>query len=236
MPTRRQLLATLGASVARATPLVQSRPRGKLRIGVVGGGFGSSFQWHEHPDCTVVAVSDLRPDRRDRLSSVYRCSRTYNELRELIRDKEVDAVAVFTPAPDHVAHAVAAMQAGKHVISAVPAAMDLEGCQQLLDTVKKTGRLYMMDETGYYHPEVMTCRQWNHEGKFGTIFYSEAEYFHDLGGRRAKQAGLMYDAEGKPTWRYGLPPLRYITHCSGPVVSVIGERLVEVAAPGWGEE
>jgi predicted dehydrogenase len=227
----------LGGVAALAAPaIVQSRPGGKVRVGIVGGGFGSTFQFHEHPDCEVVAVADLRADRRDRLSTVYKCSRAYKELNELTRDPEVDAVGIFTPAPDHVAHSVAAMKAGKHVLSAVPAAMDLEGCRLLLDTVKKTGRIYMMAETGHYHPEVMTCRQWNKEGKFGKLFYSEAEYLHDLGGKRARERLLMYDAEGKPTWRYGLPPLRYITHCTGPVVSVTGERLVEVAALGWGED
>ena len=238
-PSRRKFLAKVGMAAAPALLRSQAgRPQasGKVRIGIVGGGFGTTFQWHEHPDCQVTAVADRRADRRDRLSSTYRCPRVYHELEELIRDPEVEAVGVFTPAPDHVAHAVAAMQAGKDVLSAVPAAMTLEECQRLLETVKKTGRTYMMAETGYYHPEVMTCREWRRQGRFGTIFYSEAEYFHDLGGRRARQYGLMYDRDGQPTWRFGLAPLRYITHCSGPVVSVTGERLVEVAALGWGED
>ncbi len=55
------LAGTLLAS--RASIAVNSAPR-KVRIGVVGGGFGCSFQWHEHPDCIVQAVSDLREDRR----------------------------------------------------------------------------------------------------------------------------------------------------------------------------
>jgi len=39
----------------------------KIRIGIVGGRFGTSFQFHEHPGCIVEAVSDLRPERQDRL-------------------------------------------------------------------------------------------------------------------------------------------------------------------------
>ena len=35
----------------------------EVRIGVVGGRFGASFQFHEHPDCIVEAVSDLRARR-----------------------------------------------------------------------------------------------------------------------------------------------------------------------------
>ena len=71
-------------------------------MGVMGGGFGASFYWHEHPNCVVHAVSDLITERRDRLCSVYKCDRAYGSLEELIRDPEIDAVAVFSGAPDHV--------------------------------------------------------------------------------------------------------------------------------------
>ncbi len=48
---------------------VTTAPR-KIRLGVVGGDFG--FYRHEHPDCIVAAVSDLRPERRKPLMEVYR--------------------------------------------------------------------------------------------------------------------------------------------------------------------
>jgi hypothetical protein len=88
---------------------------------------------------------------------------------------------------------------------------------------------YMMAETSYYRPEVITCREWAREGKFGTIFYSEAEYHHE------GLIPLMFDERGLPTWRHGFPPLLYPTHCTGIVVPVTGERLAEVQAIGWGD-
>src|SRR5262245_58029857 len=45
----------------------------KLRIGVVGGGFGAAFQWHQHPHCVVTGVTDLRADRRGALRTMYKC-------------------------------------------------------------------------------------------------------------------------------------------------------------------
>lgn len=36
----------------------------KLRIGVVGGGFGAHFPWHRDPNCVVTGISELREDRR----------------------------------------------------------------------------------------------------------------------------------------------------------------------------
>jgi predicted dehydrogenase len=223
--TRRGFLGSLGASAV----LARQRSAGPVKVGVVGGGFGSSFQWHLHPNAKVAAVCDIRPDRLQRLSEVYRCGAVYKNFRELLKHPELDAVAVFTPAPLHVWMAVESMKAGKHVISAVPAGLSIEECERLLECVKSTGMKYMMAETSYFRPETMTCMEWSREGRFGTIFYSEAEYHHE------GLLPLMYDDRGFPTWRYGFPPMLYPTHSTGMVVPVTGERLVEVQAIGWGD-
>jgi len=201
----------------------------KVRIGVVGGNFGCSFYWHEHPNSVVTACCDIREDRRQRMREVYKCDTLYAKFGELVADKNVDAVAVFTPAPLHVWMSVQAMKAGKHVISAVPAAMSLEECEELLAAVKTTGMTYMMAETSRYHPGVMLARDWYQQGKFGTIFYSESEYHHE------GLIELFFDERGLPTWRHGFPPMHYPTHCTSMLLGVTGERLTEVTCHGWGD-
>lgn len=220
--------AALGSALA-ASSLSGAEPSGrKLRVGIVGGRFGLGFQFHEHPDCIVQAVSDLRPERRAALQKTYRCETAYESLEKLILDPKIEAVALFTPAPDHVRHVTAALRAGKHVLCAVPAAMTLEECQQLLDTVKQTGLTYMMAETSYYQQPTISARQFYQQGKFGEIFYTESEYHH---------AGLesLYFENGQRTWRHGLPPMHYPTHCTAHLVSITGERLTEVSCLGWGD-
>jgi len=225
--TRRGLLQGLTAAVA-AQPGLRAAPK-KVRIGIVGGRFGAEFQWHLDPDCEVAAVCDIAPPRLARLAKVYRCENTYHSFREMLRHPGLDAVGVFTPAPLHAWIGSEAMKAGKHVISAVPAGLSVEQLELLLDTVKRTGMKYMMAETSYYRQEIIACREMAREGKFGTIFYSEAEYHHE------GLTELMYDDRGYPTWRYGFPPMLYPTHCTGMVVPVTGERLSEVYAIGWGD-
>jgi len=202
---------------------------GKIRMGVVGGGFGTSFYWHEHPDCVVEAVSDLRPERRQLLKDTYKCDKSYESLEKLILDKNVDAVSVFTGAPDHVRHSVACLRAGKHVMCAVPAAMTVEEGEELLDTVKETGLTYMMAETSYYHQSVISARKWYKEGKFGEIFYTESEYHHP------GLEPLFFENE-KRTWRYGFPPMHYPTHCTSYLIGVTRERLTKVSCVGWGDD
>jgi len=232
-----QLVRAAAATIGPATPAVEARgevaprkPSDKVvRIGVVGGNFGSTFQWHLDPNCKVTAVCDLRDDRLDKMVKIYGPAARYKDFRQFLKHPELDAVAVFTPLPLHVWMATEAMKAGKHVVSAVPAGMSVEELELLLETVKKTGLKYMMAETSFYYPEIITCREWARQGKFGTLFYTEAEYHHE------GLLELMYDERGFPTWRYGLPPLHYPTHSVGMVVPVTGERMVEVRAIGWGD-
>jgi predicted dehydrogenase len=223
--SRRNFLKHSGLALAGAMALpqgaiaVNTAPK-KVRIGVVGGGFGTAFQWHEHPDCVVQAVSDLREDRRKGLMKVYNCPTAYNSLEELVLAKDIDAVAIFTDA----------MKNGKHVISAVPAAWaTIELAELLLETVKKYGLTYMMAETGHYQQTTISARKFYEQGKFGSLFYCEAEYQHP-------GLEVLYFWDGKRTWRYGVAPMHYPTHCTSQLVSVTGERLTEAVCHGWGDD
>ena len=206
----------------------------RIRMGIVGGGFGASFQWHLDPQCEVEAVSDLIPARRSRLQRVYRCEKAYESLEKLVLDPKVEAVAVFTGAPDHARHVVEAMKHGKHVISAVPACLTLEEAELLKQTKEHTGLRYMMAETSYYRAACMFARQLWADGKFGRFLYSEVEYYHH-NVQRVGAAKALY--KGKPTprgWRWGYPPMFYSTHSTAFHVGVTRERFTEACCLGWG--
>lgn len=230
-------MSSIVAGTALAPGIVQAQAQGrklpsrKLRIGVVGGGFGADMPWHEHPDCVVEAVSDLREDRRKALAERFKCSKVYDSLAELIKDKDVDAVAVFTEAPNHVKHAVECLKAGKHVASAVPAATSLDDAERLLEAVTRSGLTYMMFETSYYRQGAISARQFYQQGKFGDLFYTEAEYFHP--NPPGYISPLWTGPDGKRTWRWALPPMWYPTHATAFLISVTGERLTEVTCLGF---
>jgi predicted dehydrogenase len=135
------------------------------------------------------------------------------------------------------------------VISAVPAGLSEADLERLLAAVKKSGLKYMMAETSRFRADVMSCIEWAREGRFGTIFYSEAEYHHSGDNEfcygesfecqtcqvEAYNAGRFRAAQGVETWSC-LPPMFYPTHATGLVLPVIGERFTEVTAMGWGDK
>lgn len=223
-------LAALGMSAALNPSFATPQSSKKLRIGIVGGRFGCSFQFHEHPNCIVEAVSDLRPERRESLMKTYQCTKSYDSLELLVKDKNIDAVGVFTEGPNHVKHVLECLKHGKHVLCAVPAIWgSVEEAETLFEVVKKSGLIYMMAETSYYQQFTISARKFNQEGKFGNIYYCESEYQHD---------GLeeLYFENGKRTWRHGVAPMHYPTHCTAHLLSVTGERLTQVSCNGWGDD
>lgn len=195
----------------------------KVRIGVVGGGFGCGFQWHNHPNCVVEAVSDLQPERCKRLMEVYRCEKSYESLEKLVLDPKIEAVAVFTDAPSHGRHCVDVMNHGKHCVCAVPAAFTLEDIQKLKETKEKTGLRYMMAESSSYHADQYNMKLIYEHGGFGRIIYSEGEYYHYN----------VDTAWGYKEWRNALPPMFYPTHATAYYIGVTRKRYTAVSCLGF---
>ncbi len=212
----------------------------KIRLAVVGGNFGREFFFHEHPNCEVVAVSDLRSDRRKALMQVYGCSKSYDSLETLLKqEREVDAVALFTDAPLHFEHAMACLQRGLHVFVAVPACMTLEEAERLREAVERTELTYMMGETSYFMESVMQAARMYREGQLGEIHYSEVQYYHDRGDLDRfllDKRSRFWNPDGTPSWRFGFPPMLYGTHSMSLLTAVTGERMKSVSCLGWGTE
>jgi predicted dehydrogenase len=226
-------MAVLGTAGVSLLPSYAYKPSSsgsrKIRIGIVGGNFGAGFYFHEHPDCIVEAVSDLIPERRERLMKVYHCSKSYESLKLLLRDPKIEAVFLATPVPDHASHVLETLQAGKHVLCAVPLATSLDDCERILEAVKRTGLTYMMAETTTFRQPVIQARIWFEEGRFGKIFSAEGEYYHP------NIANLWFNDDRQRTWRQGQPPMYYATHATSQLIAVTGERCTRVSCIGWGD-
>lgn len=245
MNSRRNFMQTLslgGLSAATSLAAPQNRktvdPNKKIRMAVVGGGFGSSFHWHEHPQCVVTAVTDLYVVRRNKLRDAYHCDSVYDSLEDMLsKRKDIDAIAIFSQPPLHVKHVKMCMEQGLHVVSAVPACTSLEEAEQLRDIKRKTGRRYMMAESSYYRQQCIFARDLYKKGAFGQIFYTECEYYHDFDfdQRLNSKESLYYNPDGSNSWRQGLPPMQYPTHALAFVTGVTGERIVSVSCLGMGD-
>jgi len=188
----------------------------------VGLRFGRTWLrgFDHHPRCALTAVCDLRQDKLAQDEELADLVLKTTDFEEVVGCAAVDAVGVFTPAPLHAEQTAALLRAGKHVLCAVPAAVTVAGCRQVLDAVRESGRVYMMAENWPYEPSIRKARELYHAGRLGQIYYGEAEYVHHL-------ESLWFDADGAPTWRQTFPALHYPTHGTGPYLHLTGDRFVE---------
>lgn len=230
-PSRRQFLGVAGASLLALGAKEMKRNDAKARLAVVGGGFGATHHWHEHPNCQVTAVSDLVESRRRALMRHYGCQNVFPSLEDMLEKAAdtFDAVAIFTGAPSHAKHSIACMEAGKHVTSACPVALTLEDCKKLKEVKERTGLRYMLHESSYYRQPCLAARELYRSGAFGRLAYSEVEYYHPgIGTVRSSLSRWR----GKKSWRFGLPPMLYPTHSLGLLIGVTGERMIKVSCMG----
>lgn len=199
-----------------------------IRIGVVGIGRadgvgskrGRSFihVFRAMPETEVTAVCDLDEGGLAEVERETGIRNLYTDYSEML-EQDLDAVVIASPAPLHAEHTIAALQAGKHVLSEVPACYDLAECGAIVDAVRQSGRKYMLAENYCYFAYVETWKQMIAAGRIGKPFYAEGEYIHDC-------RHIMVDPQGRKTWRASMPPIHYVTHSLGPIVQLLGQRCV----------
>ncbi|MEU7083220.1 Gfo/Idh/MocA family protein [Streptomyces achromogenes] len=206
-------------------------------LGIVGAGqFSARFAalFHAHPGVGDVHVTDVLPERAERLVAAHGLAGTFPSYAAMLRSPAVDAVAVFTQRWTHGPLVMQGLNAGKHVFSAVPMAVTAEEVAAIVATVRATGLTYMMGETSHYHPATVLARARIAEGAFGRVFYAEGDYVHDM------DLGF-YDAyrySGGENWRAtaSYPPLLYPTHSVGGVLGAWRTHAVSVSAIGVRDE
>lgn len=126
---------------------------------------------------------------------------------------DIDLVVTATPWQYHTPVSVAAMLAGKHAITEVPAAITVDECWELVETSEKTRKHCIMMEQSCFTPERMAVMNMAQQGVFGELLHAAGGYVHDL--RLAK-----FDPEREP-WRLQHAIDRngnnYPTHPTGPM-------------------
>src|SRR6185312_5264071 len=192
-----------------------------LRIGSVGAG---QFSGHFaklvdlHPRVGEVVSTDLLPERAEAVCDKWGLAGTMASFAAML-ESDLDAVAIFTQRWTHGPLVLAALEAGKHVYSAVQMAISEEEIAAIVDKVRETGLTYMMGETSYYNPATVYARRQFGEGKFGRVFYAEGDYVHDM------DLGFYsaYQYSGGENWQAtaSYPPMLYPTHSVGGVLGAI---------------
>ena len=202
-----------------------------VKIGVVGMRRGRDVISNVVDDENIVlrAICDKDPDRLASAKKYFEEERHVKDLLcfdslEDILTSDIDAVYLATDATLHAGHAILAMEAGKHVISEIPAIDSIEDARKLKDAVNAHPEVkYMVGENCCYWEFIQTWKRMYDDGKFGQAVYAESEYLH--AGDITK---INPDDYKKAHWRHSYNAIKYLTHNLGPLLYIMNDRCVSV--------
>lgn len=134
----------------------------RLRVGVIGCGTVAQIMWLPNlrdldDRFELKAICDLSPGLIESLGTHYGVSRRFEDYRDLIAE-DLDVVIVLTPG-SHAAPAIAAMQAGKHVIVEKPMCFTLREADAMIAASERSGRRLMVAYMKRYDPGYLYGRE-----------------------------------------------------------------------------
>ena len=201
-------------------------PIERVRIGYVGVGERGSFHVESLlriEGAEIRAVCDIVPEKVAAAQAKVKAagqrepasySRGERDFERMCDEQELDLVYNATPWEWHVPVCLAAMKAGKHAATEVPAAVTVDECWQLVEAAEKQQRHCVMMENCCYDRREMLTFVLAQRGLLGELLHGECGYLHDL---RAIKFGR--DSEG--LWRRAHSVRRngnlYPTHGLGPI-------------------
>lgn len=155
----------------------QSHAINTINIGVIGYGYwGPNLvrSFADVPGAQVIAVSDFNVERLANVQSRYPAIKVTTDSRDLFTDSKIDAVAIATPVSTHFDLALAALQAGKHVLVEKPMTVTSQQAITLIEEAKRRNLILMVDHTFVYTGAVRKMRELVTTKVIGDIYYYDS--------------------------------------------------------------
>ncbi|MBX9255268.1 Gfo/Idh/MocA family oxidoreductase [Desmonostoc muscorum CCALA 125] len=148
-----------------------------INIGVIGYGYwGPNLvrNFVEMPGVEVRTVSDFKPELLTKVQARYPAIQITQDCQDIFTDPKIDAVAIATPVSTHFQLALAALQAGKHVLVEKPMTTTSEQAIRLIEEAKKRNLVLMVDHTFVYTGAVRKMHDLIATNSLGDIYYYDS--------------------------------------------------------------
>ena len=144
-----------------------------LKVGMVGaGGIARAHMtpYLEHPDRVhLVAICDMVEPLAQAYAKDAGVDTVYTDLDDMLRNADIDAVDICTGHAQHAPNAIAAAQAGKHVLVEKAMSNTLQGCRDMVEAADKAGVTLMVCQQLRYSADATAVKKLVDDGKLGEI-------------------------------------------------------------------
>jgi predicted dehydrogenase len=172
----------------------------KMKVAVVGyGGMGG---WHtkkllESDVAELAGIYDIDPARCELAES--RGIHAYASLEEVLADESVELITIATPNDVHEEIAIAAMNAGKNVISEKPVTITLDSLERMIAASEKNKVRFSVHQNRRWDADFLAMKQLCESGELGDVISLESRVHGSRGipgdwrGMKKCGGGMLYD-------------------------------------------
>jgi UDP-N-acetyl-2-amino-2-deoxyglucuronate dehydrogenase len=150
---------------------------GTLNVGLIGAGDVTelhSIGYKEAGNAKVVAVADVVKDRAEKRAKDLGTTKVYESFEGLLKDDEVEAVDICVPPVYHSSIAIAAAEAGKHILLEKPMATSVRECDEIIRAAEKAGVTLMLGHSLRFFPPFIKCKEIIDAGGVGKMIKMRA--------------------------------------------------------------
>lgn len=197
----------------------------KIRVGIVGLGFGSEFIpiYQRWGATELRGICQRNPESLRKTGEQFGVPEEcrFASYEDMLACGEIDAIHINSPIGAHAGMTLAALRAGKHCACTVPAATTLDELEAICRARKESGKVYMMMETAVYTREFLFVKGIAERGDLGRIQFLRGSHQQDM-------------SVGWPEYWWGFPPMHYATHAVSPLFALAGKVPAKVNCYGSG--
>jgi predicted dehydrogenase len=189
------------------------------------------------PNCELVAVSRADFGKAESFAKEFGARKWYRDYAELIADDEIEAVYIATPVHLHAEQAIAAAEAGKHVLCEKPMAMNVDECDQMTAACQANNVKLGIAYYRHFYPAIKRIKEIIADGEIGHPVIAQINAFEWFNPEPSSPRHWLIEkaqAGGGPMLDFGchrievlLNILGPITRTAGVLTRVIFERQVE---------
>ncbi len=198
--------ATAAAQTASAAGRTGSSTRSrKIRIGIIGA--GSNLQnvqipgFRKIPECEIVAVANRSLESSKRVTDKFGIPKPYANWRDLLDDKDIDAVSIGTPPYMHRTMTLAALESGKHVLTQARMANNVAEAREMLAAAQRYPQLVTQIvpmSQSYWQDNLLKKLIWG--GEIGEVLSVDAQRVQTTRRQLTGEGGFA-DEDGELSFR-----------------------------------
>lgn len=176
--------------------------------------------------CDLVAVARRRADLAQAFASDFGARKHYASWRELLSDSEVDAVYLATPVHLHAEQAIAAAEAGKHVLCEKPLAMNVAECDRMVAAAKANRVKLGVAFYRHFYPIITRAKELIRSGEIGApviVQINAFECFNPAADHPRAWLLKKEESGGGPMFDFGCHRIEVLTNLLGPINEVTAQ-------------